>query len=328
MLDANQFRALLDNEGALVIDGGLATELDARGHDLNHPLWSAKLLRDKAAVIEQVHLDYYFAGADITISASYQASIEGFCEHFGLSEAESVALIKRSVQLARNAGNAALRQGREAALVAGSVGPYGAFLSDGSEYRGDYRRTKEELQQFHRPRIQALADANVDFLALETIPQLAEIEALLEMLRNEFPGVIAWLSCTLVDSGHISDGTCIEQVLRVVNQYRDVVVAFGINCVPTNLVTEALQLMKRRTKLPLLCYPNSGEVWDAETKTWSSDNGRKQDWSEMVGQWRENGARLIGGCCRTGPAHVKKIALALSKDDNGMGTSGQRSSVC
>ena len=312
MLTIPQFQTLLDSKGSLVIDGGLATELEARGHDLNHALWSAKLLRDNPDEIEKVHLDYFLSGANVAITASYQASTRGFHDHFGLSETESAELIQRSVQLARNASVAASSQDNtHIALVAGSVGPYGAFLSDGSEYRGEYKRTKEELQAFHRPRIRALIDAGVDLLALETMPQLAEIEALLEMLREEFSGAVAWLSCTLAESGHISDGTCIEQVLRVANQYQDVVLAFGVNCVPTGVVRDALQLMRRRTKLPLLCYPNSGEIWDAETKTWSAGRGSNSSWAEMAKEWSENGAKLIGGCCRTGPKSIGDITFAL-----------------
>lgn len=313
MFTADQFRAYLEENGTLIVDGGLATELETRGHDLKNPLWSAKLLRDNPEAIQKVHLDYFLAGADIAVTASYQASIEGFHSHFGLTETESVELIRRSVQLARKASDEACNYHRKIALVAGSVGPYGAFLSDGSEYRGDYKRSKEELQTFHRPRIQALIDTGVNLLAIETMPQLTEIEALLEMLRDEFPGAIAWVSCTLADSGHISDGTCLEQVLRVVNQYQDVVVAFGVNCVPVNLVTEALQLMKRRAKLPLLCYPNSGEVWDAETKTWSSAEGANKEWAALVSEWYGSGARLIGGCCRTGLEHVLETSTELSQ---------------
>lgn len=308
MLATDAFRSLLETDGSLTIDGGLATELETRGHDLTHPLWSAKLLRDEPDAIAKVHRDYFLAGADIAITASYQASLEGFRHHLDMDESKSVELIKRSVRLAREASQ---QTSRRTALVAGSVGPYGAYLSDGSEYRGDYKRTKEELQAFHRPRIEALAAAGVDLLALETMPQMTEIEALLELLRAEFPGAIAWLSCTLADAGHISDGTCVEQVLRVGNQYPDVVVAFGVNCVPLDLVTGALQLMGRRTKLPLLCYPNSGETFDAETKTWSSESGTDSNWKDLAREWRSNGARLIGGCCRTGPRHVGEIAEAL-----------------
>lgn len=317
MLGIEQFRALLADAKSLVIDGGLATELEARGYDLNHSLWSAKLLRDDPAAIEQVHLDYFLAGANIAITASYQASLQGFTEQFEMDERQSVDLIKRSVDLARSASKAACQRQNDAqtelTLVAGSVGPLGACLSDGSEYRGDYERTKAELQAFHRPRIRALVDADVDLLAFETMPQLAEIEALLEMLRAEFPGVPAWLSCTLAEVGHISDGTCIEQVLRVVNQYQDVVVAFGVNCVPFHMVTEALQLMRRRTKLPLICYPNSGEVFDAEKKTWSADRGAHTDWKASTSEWCDNGARLIGGCCRTGPKHIRDVAHTLCR---------------
>lgn len=316
MLTPEEFRYMLEDTGTLELDGGLATELETRGYDLNHPLWSAKLLKDNPEAIQNVHRDYYLAGANVAITASYQSSVDGFRAHFGMSEAESVQLIKRSVALAHSAREMAHRQSLEFSsrvrLVAGSVGCYGAYLSDGSEYSGDYKLRTEQFKAFHRPRIRALVEAGVDLLALETMPQLTEIESLLEMLREEFAGVSAWVSCTLVDSGHISDGTCIEQVLRVVNQSQDVVVAFGVNCVPIGLVSEALRLMRRRTKLPLLCYPNSGEVFDAQTKTWSSGEDAVSDWTTLAHEWKEHGARLIGGCCRTGPKQIMAISRALS----------------
>ena len=183
MINANEFNELLQNRGTLIIDGALATELETRGYDLNHPLWSAKILRGEPGAIEKVHLDYYLAGADIAITASYQASVQGLHDHFGLSSEDAGRLIGKSVQLAQQAREKASKHvdpGHKL-LVAGSVGPYGAYLADGSEYRGDYQRTASEFQEFHRPRIRALIDAGVDILAIETMPHLAEIEAVLRL---------------------------------------------------------------------------------------------------------------------------------------------------
>ena len=314
MLTRNQFEALLGERGALVIDGALATELENRGHNLNHALWSAKVLKDNPDSISEVHKDYYLAGADIAITASYQASTRGLHDHFHMNEADAIKLIKDSVKVAQQARDDAYLQGvasERKLLVAGSVGPYGAYLADGSEYRGNYHRTKTEFQTFHRPRIQALVDANVDLLAIETMPKLAEITAVLELLRYEFPMAVAWLSCTLRNSRHISDGTSVKDLLKHVGNYRDQVVAVGVNCVPNGLILETLQWMKEYTTLPLLCYPNSGEAWNAETKTWSGVTAQSGPLAQQIRSWRTTGARLIGGCCRTGPDYIKVVSRAI-----------------
>lgn len=329
MLSGDQFRTLLDAEGTLVIDGALATELEERGHDLKHDLWSAKVLRDSPESIEEVHYDYYRAGANVAITASYQAATSGLTKHFGLSEDAGQDLIKRSVQVAIDARAAAYKNGVDqtrALLVAGSVGPYGAFLADGSEYRGDYVRTLDELKDFHRPRIQALVDAGVDLLALETIPNRTEIEALLDLLKTEFPRAIAWLSCTMKDTDHLSDGTAWDDVLTLVDSRFEQIVAFGVNCVPMDSTAEALKKIHSLTGLLLICYPNSGEVWEATTNTWHGqrpdaiitapsdcENHAQAKLSAEFDSWTAAGAKLIGGCCRTGPAFVRAIHQHLKQ---------------
>lgn len=325
MLTKTDFNALLARRHTLIIDGALATELEARGHDLNHPLWSAKLLQDDPDGIEQVHLDYYLAGADIAITASYQASTQGLYDHFGMNDEDAASLIKTSVRLAQKArAEAYQRSGekRHDLLVAGSVGPYGAFLADGSEYRGDYQRSAEEFKDFHRPRILALTQADVDLLAIETMPSMPEIQAVCSLLQSEFPDYVAWVSCTLKDADHLSDGTPLQDVLALVQQYEQIV-AFGINCVPTTLVMPALQFLSSATQqgaaddsdstsaFPLLCYPNSGEIWDAGSKTWKGPKPYGHVLANQVRKWTSAGARLVGGCCRTGPKNIEAISQAL-----------------
>ncbi|KAF2770969.1 Homocysteine S-methyltransferase [Teratosphaeria nubilosa] len=321
LITKSDFAVLLRKRGTLIIDGALATELEARGLNLNHALWSGKVLRDQPEVIQQVHVDYYIAGADIAITASYQTSMIGLREHFGLPEAEAVELIKRSVRLAQRARCEAYQSGRiektRRLFVAGSVGPYGAYLADGSEYRGDYQRSKEKFKDFHRPRMQALVDAAVCLLAIETMPNMAEIEAVVEMLAEEkiFRDVVAWISVTIKDAEHLSDGTPLEDVLALVRQAPNVV-AIGVNCIPTELVEPCLKhlssLQVPEHEVPLLCYPNSGEVWDAVTKTWSGKQGEGGGLAEQARRWRDAGAKLVGGCCRTGPGDVEVISGALN----------------
>lgn len=285
MLSKSEFQAILAAEVTLIIDGALATELEQRGHDLNHPLWSAKVLQDDPASIQDVHHDYYVAGATIAITASYQASVPGLIKHFDLSVTEAKKLIERSVDVARAARDAYTTSGDAhpakrtsgPLLVAGSVGPYGAFLADGSEYRGDYTRNIDEFKNFHRARIAALVESGVDLLALETMPNLTEIRALLGLLQAEFPQAIAWIGCTMKDAAHLSDGSPWSDVLGIVNQHEDRIVSFGVNCVAMSSTADALQQIRSHTKLPLLCYPNSGEVWEAATHTWVSSKGARLD---------------------------------------------------
>jgi homocysteine S-methyltransferase len=314
MITTKEFNELLECHGTLIIDGALATELETRGHNLNHPLWSAKILREDPDAVEKVHLDYYLAGADIAITASYQASLQGLHDHFGLSNQDAMTIIGTSARLAQQAREKACKHvgSHRKLLVAGSVGPYGACLADGSEYRGDYQRTASEFQEFHRPRIQALIDAGVDLLAIETMPQLTEIDAVLQLLEKEYRSAICWISCTLRDSEHLSDGRSIQDFIKLIQRYQRQVVAVGVNCVATAIVTDALNTLKSCTQLPLLCYPNSGETWNAETKTWSGSGLQETDNMKQIRSWRDSGALLIGGCCRTGPKYIDLVRKALS----------------
>ena len=324
MLEKHQFTSWLEERRIRILDGGLATELEARGHDLNHPLWSAKTLKEDYDSIKTVHLDYFMAGAEVAITASYQASTPGLHEQFGFTEEDGQSLIKRSVQAALEAREVAYASGIDRSqrlLVAGSVGPFGAYLTDGSEYRGDYVRSEGEFKSFHRPRIQALIDEGVDILALETMPNCTEIQAILSLLQSEFPNAIAWLSCTARDAERLSDGTDWESVLSTVNMHSGQIVAFGINCVPIGIVTATLRHIRLHTWMPLLCYPNSGEIWDGESKTWSSlsDDGHTEQtpssMAERFAHWMTAGAQLIGGCCRTGPDFIRAIGWERQRRD-------------
>lgn len=160
----------------LLLDGGLATELEARGHDLSDDLWSARLLVDAPQEIVAAHLAFYRAGAVIATTASYQATFPGFRTR-GIGYDDGVRLLRRSVELAKLA-RAQLPGPRR--WVAASAGPYGAALADGSEYRGRYGRRVRELTAFHRPRLEVLAGAEPDVLALETVPDADEGAALVE----------------------------------------------------------------------------------------------------------------------------------------------------
>lgn len=307
---------LLEQQGPLVIDGALATELETRGHDLSHPLWSGKTLKESPDTIKQVHLDYFLAGAHVAITASYQATTQGLKDHFQLEEDEAKDLIRLSVRLAQEAKNEAAKHGVDDLLnllIAGSVGPYGAYLADGSEYRGDYALSPEQFRDFHRPRIQALVEAGVDLLAVETIPNIQEVRAISDLLKAEFPSTTAWYSVTLKDATHMADGTSLSELVAALKDHEDQTLALGFNCVPPGLALEALEHLRGLTDLPLLCYPNSGETYTAEHNAWSGNKSTEQV-RDLAVRYRSAGAQLIGGCCRTTPQDIKSIATALQDD--------------
>lgn len=287
--------------GDAVLDGGFATELEARGHDLRDTLWSARLLRDDPGAIEDVHAAYFEAGAEVAITASYQATFEGFAER-GLERDEAARLIRSSVELARRARERTGGRG----LVAGSVGPYCVVWADGGEYTGDYARaTDDEIADSQRARIAELVAAGADAIALETIPNAREAVVLAELL-TEFPGVEAWLSLCCRDGEHLSDGTRIDDAIRAADA-RGTVAAFGINCTPPQHVASLLGLARRATERPLVVYPNHGRVWIEASYTWSGV-GVDSFPSELVARWRSLGASAIGGCCGIGPAAIAELA--------------------
>ena len=302
----NPLTAILAESPFVLLDGAMATELEARGCDLADSLWSAKVLMENPQLIYDVHLDYFRAGALVAITASYQATPEGFAAR-GLDEAQSRALIARSVELARQARDAyrAENPAAKGLLIAGSVGPYGAYLADGSEYRGDYQRSAQVFQDFHRPRIEALLEAGADLLACETLPSFDEIRALAQLLV-EYPVAQAWFSFTLRDSQHLSDGTPLRDVLAFLADYPQIL-AVGINCIALENTVDALSYLHSQTSLPLVVYPNSGEHYDAVTKTWHHHGEACATLEGYLPEWLAAGAKLIGGCCRTTPKDIAAL---------------------
>ncbi|MGW7129072.1 homocysteine S-methyltransferase [Streptomyces bobili] len=291
--------------GAVVLDGGMSNQLESAGHDLSDELWSARLLAERPEAITEAHLAYFEAGANVAITSSYQATFEGFAKR-GIDRQEAARLLTLSVELAQEAARQAWDKGvRQPLWVAASVGPYGAMLADGSEYRGRYGLTVDELERFHRPRLEVLAAAGPDVLALETVPDAEEAEALLRAVRGL--GVPAWLSYSIAGD-RTRAGQPLEEAFAPAAE-ADEVIAVGVNCCAPEEVEGAVATAARVTGKPVVVYPNSGEAWDAEARAW---NGRSTFAPEQVLAWRDSGARLIGGCCRVGPDAVASIARTLS----------------
>ncbi|MCH7715446.1 MAG: homocysteine S-methyltransferase [Gemmatimonadetes bacterium] len=302
--------AMLDRQGVVILDGGLATELERLGADLNDPLWSAKVLAEAPHLIERVHYDYFRAGADVATTATYQATFEGFARR-GIGKKAAADLMRTSVGLARDARDRFMNEvadGRRPPLIAASIGCYGAWLADGSEYCGDYGLTAAKLTAFHRPRMEVLVGSDPDILACETIPCQVEAEALVRLLED-FPGYDAWMSFSCHDNGRVRHGEPLADCVAVAAQ-SDRVVAVGVNCTAPSFVPELLAIAKMATDKPLVIYPNSGDTWDAKKKIWIGDPD-DVDFSDRAREWYDAGARLIGGCCRTNPATIRGIAESL-----------------
>tara|TARA_R110002003_G_scaffold115_12_gene10053 strand:+ start:11766 stop:12764 length:999 start_codon:yes stop_codon:yes gene_type:complete len=306
----------------LILDGALATYLETLGANISSSLWSA--------LITQTHLEYYRAGANVAITASYQASLPGLVQHLHVNEDAAAAIVRKSVELAHRARDAYVQeqvgwvageQGGAAATayeeavrrklwVAGSVGPYGAFLADGAEYRGEYVVARDEMKDFHRGRIQALVEAGVDVLACETMPSRGEVEAVLELLREEFAETEAWFTFTLRDGGHIADGSSLGEIAALFEGVEQVV-GLGFNCVSDDLALVALRQLAELTKKVLVVYPNSGEQWNANAREWEGKKTEGSNLAQKTVEWWEAGAVMIGGCCRTTPDDIGTMARAL-----------------
>jgi homocysteine S-methyltransferase len=284
----------------VVLDGGMSTALELAGHDLSDDLWSARLLLTDPDAVRAAHLAYYRAGARVAITASYQASFEGFAKR-NISATETARLLRTSVELARSTAS----EVDGPRWVAASVGPYGAVLADGSEYRGRYGLSRRELVNFHRRRIEELCAAGPDVLAIETIPDVDEAEAVLEVVRGQ--GVPVWLSYSAR-----GDRTCAGQPLSdafAVVAGVDEVIAVGVNCCAPQDVAGAVAVARAVTGLPVVVYPNSGEQWDARARSWTGDGS---GFATAAGEWVREGARLVGGCCRTGPDAIAVLARSLA----------------
>ena len=305
---ADPIGQMLRSQGYVVIDGAMATELERHGADLDDPLWSARCLIESPELVHRVHSEYLHAGADVLISATYQASVAGFMER-GMDEPAATRLIRLGVVLAQQArdefwSDTSNRQGRLRPLVAASVGPFGACLYDGSEYHGNYRASWHEVAEFHHKRLDVLVTCEPDLLAFETIPSLREAEILLDLLEDyEIP---AWLSFSCWDEQYLSHGEPFIEGVKLAARSGKIS-AVGVNCTPPKYIGSLLQQAAGST-IPLLVYPNSGETWVPEDHCWIGAGEGHLD----TAAWYQSGARLIGGCCRTGPSQIAETRAELA----------------
>lgn len=309
----NTFDNVIKATKTMIVDGAMATELESMGCDLNDELWSAKVLAEQPELIKKVHLSYFKAGADCGITASYQATIAGYMKK-GYSQKEAESLIVRSVQLLCEARDEwwdaeGKNSGRVYPLVAAAVGPYGAFLADGSEYKGGYGISKDVIADFHKRRMELLWKAGAEILAIETIPSLEE--ALITADISKDIGAECWISFSCKNDKEICEGTSIAKCAEKLNEY-DCVKAIGLNCTAPHFVEGLIKELKAVSEKPIVVYPNSGEEYDAVTKTWHGAKDGKT-YGQWADSWYKAGAEIIGGCCRTTPANIKEIYNLLRK---------------
>jgi homocysteine S-methyltransferase len=311
----------LDLSAARVLDGGMATELESLGCDLSGPLWSARILRDEPEKVAAVHVSYLAAGADIILTASYQVSVEAYVDD-GLSREEAEravsADLSKSVELAEEARAGFLSRDKNRdrkILIAASLGPYGAALHNGAEYHGNYAIGFDELVAFHARRIAVIAKTNADLIAFESVPLLEEARAIVAALQL-YPEIGAWISFICRDEAHTAHDEAIADCAKLLDPATQIA-AVGVNCTAPEFITPLIHEIRSVTAKPVVVYPNSGEGWDAEARSWTPNplepveglNGAPY-FGLLAKQWRAAGAQIIGGCCRTGPEHVRAIAAS------------------
>ena len=308
MIERNEMREDL-LRGVRVLDGGMASELEYLGADINGPLWSAQVLEDSPQKIVAVHRAYIEAGADVIETASYQVSRMGYAE-VGLDPARADAALLHSVALAREAADA---YPDRHIIVAASLGPYGAALHNGAEYHGNYTCTFSDLVEFHAERIEILARSGgreaPDLLAFETLPSLAEAEAIGQALAPH-PELGAWFSFTCRDEQRVAHGELLRQCAGAVAAFPQTV-AIGVNCTHPKLLPALIAELRDASDKPIVVYPNSGEGWDAQNRCWTGTSD-PASYGDKASEWRAAGAQIIGGCCRTRPAHIHQVARSVA----------------
>ena len=277
-----------------LLDGGLSTALEQLGSTLNTSLWSGELLKSHPDQIRAAHKLFADAGAAILITSSYQVTYPG-CLALGWSKDEVTAALISSTELARFPN----------VKVAASIGPYGAFLADGSEYRGNYGLSVDELKEFHRERLITLISTKPDFLGFETVPEITEARAYIELMQECGSQIPYWISFSCKSESELSSGESFADAVKVVNESSKAF-AVGINCTAPHLVAPLLK--SASSKIPFIVYANSGRTWDAATKKWNGSGDLVFD-SRLIQEWRALGASIIGGCCGVGPSDIATLDL-------------------
>lgn len=308
----NIFEQILEKQKAIIIDGALGTQIQKNGHNVSDSLWSAKFLDEDPQVIKDVHMQYLDSGADIIITSSYQASFEGFLKK-GFTYEKVVELLKLSINIAIEARDEFWENNSDTnrikPLVAASIGPYGAYLADGSEYSGNYEISDEELKNFHKKRLEVLIQTNPDIYAFETIPSLNEAKILCELI-DEFNLTNSWITFSAKDDSFTNAGNEINESIKILENTKSLG-AIGINCTAPQYMPKLIKNIKANTNKPIVIYPNGGSKYNPITKLWEQGEISPIEYAKMSHLWVSKGAKLIGGCCLTTPQEIKEIRKVL-----------------
>ncbi len=310
---------ILAKNKVMVIDGSMSTALAAKGCDLNNKLWTAAALDKASELIREVHEDYFKAGADCGISCSYQASIPGFMEA-GCTYEQAEALIKRSVDILIRAReswwiNEGKCSERAYPLCLASVGPYGAYLADGSEYRGNYGVSDDTLREFHKHRMELMVEAGADMLLIETQPSMQEVRIITELAEDI--GIDYWVSFSCRDGRHISEGELIRDCAAELSTNHPHLKMIGVNCVAPKFVAELIDEIHAACSVPIGVYPNSGEIYDPASKTWHG-NADGKSFGDYAYEWMQHGANAVGGCCQTVAHHINEVYKSRARYNQAM----------
>ena len=309
----NTIEEILQKQKVFILDGALGTQIQKNGHDVNDSLWSAKFLNEDTSVIKKVHKQYLEAGADCIITSSYQASLEGFLEK-GFSKEKAIELIKLSINIAKEARDEFWetfedKQTRIKPLVAASIGPYGAYLADGSEYSGDYKISDEELKDFHKKRLEIIVETNPDILACETIPLLKEAKIVCDLLK-QYPHIASWITFSAKNENYTNAADDIKECMTYLNT-QEHISAVGINCTAPQYIPMLIENIKSVCSKPIVIYPNGGSRYNPITKLWERGELSAQDFAKLAYLWYTKGATVIGGCCETTPNEIECIRKTL-----------------
>jgi len=309
----NLFEQILENQRAIIIDGALGTQIQKNGYDVNDSLWSAKYLDENPEVIKEVHRQYLEAGADIIITSSYQASLEGFIKK-GFSTQKAIDLMKLSINIALETRdefweNYEEKDKRIKPLVAASIGPYGAYLADGSEYTGKYGISDEGLSDFHRKRLEILISTSPDILAIETMPLLSEVKIIVKLLK-EFNKIPTWVTFSAKNETTTNANDNIKDCMTFLEN-EDCISAVGINCTAPQYIPKLIENIKSVSTKPIVVYPNGGSKYNPILKVWEKGEISALEYSKLSHLWFQKGAQIIGGCCETTPEEILNIRERL-----------------
>lgn len=305
---------IIKENGIMVIDGSMGTALERLGADNSSSLWTAGTLAKDPELVKQVHLDYFRAGADCGITCTYQATIPGLMEN-GYTNDEAERIIADSIRLFLEARDAwwnaeGKAEGRSYPLCLAGIGPYGAYLADGSEYRGKYGVSDDVIYDFHRRRLEIVKEAGADIALIETQPSLSE--AMIAGDICEELGLDYWISFSCRDGMRINEGDLIRECAEALSDGRPHLKMIGVNCSKPEYISSLIRQLKAVTELPIAVYPNSGLIYDPVTKTWSAPEG-VLDFGSYALEYMKAGAAAVGGCCTTDAEQIKQVAEARER---------------